>query len=93
MKKAALVVFAAHAALSFTAVADEAVPAKRTILQATPPATVAAKPGPVAVSKAVKLSDAELDKVTAGVTTIIFNPGHANVLIFHRNGLTCINCI
>jgi len=43
-------------------------------------------------SKAVKMTDAQLDKVTAGHTTIVFNPGNADVFIRHHSGLTCVNC-
>jgi hypothetical protein len=57
----------------------------------------AAKP---ASSKAVRMIDAELDRIVAGKATVvetgfntwIFNPGNASVGIIHKDGsFTCIN--
>jgi hypothetical protein len=64
------------------------------------PPLKAAQPIEQKVSGAVRLSDAELDKITAAKathetghgTTIVFNPGNANLLIRHKRGATCINC-
>lgn len=54
---------------------------------------------PAATSQAVKLSDAELDNVTAGsaiVSTAIFNAGNAEVLKFNEDPTFphahCVNC-
>jgi hypothetical protein len=48
-------------------------------------------------SSAVKLSDAELDQISAGQGAIsevvLFNPGKANVLKITGNHVTCINCL
>lgn len=87
MGKPILLAAVALATLPFGASAD-AVPAG----QSSGPPFSAAKASPQP-SRAVKLSDAELDKVTAGVTTIVFNPGRVNLFREHRRGLTCINCI
>jgi len=46
-------------------------------------------------SKAVVLSDAELDNITAGSATVgvaIFNAGNASVFQLGTNGIKCINC-
>jgi hypothetical protein len=45
------------------------------------------------VSKAVRLGDAELDKITAGFTFVLLdNPGHASKLKVTNGVLLCINC-
>jgi hypothetical protein len=49
----------------------------------------------VATSKAVKLTDAELDNVTAGsglVATGIFNPGNASIFRLTDSRIQCVNC-
>ena len=46
-------------------------------------------------SKAVALTDAELDNITAGSATVgvaIFNAGNASVFQMSANGFKCINC-
>lgn len=52
---------------------------------------------PAPKSQAVKLSDAELDNITAGsafVETVVFNPGNANVLRINEGytNVHCVNC-
>jgi len=51
----------------------------------------------VATSKAVKLTDAELDNVTAGSATVlmfVFNSGNASVFRpAEDGGFHCINCV
>jgi len=48
-------------------------------------------------SSAIKLSDAELDGITAGQgamsEVLLFNPGNANVDVKTGNHHTCINCV
>jgi hypothetical protein len=63
-------------------------------------AKAATKPAEKKASQAVRLSDAELDKVTAGTATVItdggltivLNPGNASVFKFNKNRIVCINC-
>ena len=80
------------AAISTVAQADNTAAQKAV---AVPPAN-AVKAVEQKATKAVRLSDAELDKITAGASdglTFIFNPGHANVgPKFNRRNIVCINC-
>ena len=50
-----------------------------------------------AASGAVSLSDAELDKITAGAVSfaqhLILNPGNADVFKVRANRILCINCL
>ena len=48
---------------------------------------------PASVSKAARMSDEELDKVTAGFNFVLNdNPGNANKLKVTNGVLLCINC-
>jgi hypothetical protein len=87
MKTLALVVAAALAASAGGVLAGE-----------NPATKAVAKPAGAA--KAVRMTDADLDRVVAGKVTIVetgfntwlVNPGKASVGIVHRNGsFTCIN--
>lgn len=58
----------------------------------TMPPSAATQPAaaPVQAFDAKKMTDADLDSVTAGV--FILNPGKHSVFIVHKNGsMTCIN--
>ncbi len=78
---------AASFAMSAVALAEDAVPKKQ-----------AAEPN---ASRAVQLSDAQLDAITAGEAVqavLVFNPGNAKVLKFKGDPLspthvTCVNCL
>ena len=58
------------------------------------------KSAPPKASKAIRLSDAELDKIVAGDAevlngggiTVVLNPGNAEILKFNKNHIVCINC-
>jgi hypothetical protein len=81
MKRSMVALAAAFAALSTSALADTA----------TAKAVQQTKP------TAVKLTDAQLDGITAGAgafsEAVIFNPGKAEVLKINRAHVTCINCV
>ena len=90
MKKSILLA-AVLAAASTVALADNTQTQKA---GAVPPLK-ATKPVEQKATKPVRLSDAELDKITAGAwdgLTFISNPGNANVLKFNRRNIVCINC-
>ena len=90
MKKSILLA-AVLAAVSSVAQADNTQTQKAVPV----PPLKATKPVEQKAIKAVRLSDAELDKITAGASdglTFIFNPGNANVLKFNRRNFVCINC-
>ncbi len=96
MRKSILLAALLGVAVSAVANAENSLAQKAV---AVPPVK-SAKPAPAA-SKAVRLSDAELDKITAGDATqvhtgngitIILNPGNANVFNRHTHGLVCVNC-
>src|SRR5690349_1854883 len=94
MKK--LILGAALAVLPLAAWSDNTWVQKET--SPTPKATPKAETQKA--SKAIRLTDAELDKITAGTAevinggglTIVLNPGNANVLKFNKNHIVCINC-
>lgn len=83
------------AAAPFAALSDNGLAQK-----VVAPAKDAPKPEQRQAAKAVRLSDAELDKVTAGSAThftgegftIVRNNGNASFLKFHKNLYHCINC-
>lgn len=81
MKRSMVVVAAVFAAMSTSALANDG----------------ATKAATQAQSAAVKLSDAELDGITAGSGAIsevvIVNRGAADVLVQSGNHVTCINCL
>jgi hypothetical protein len=93
MRKSILLAAVLGAAISTVANAENT-PAKKADT-AVPPVKAAL---PVA-SKAVRLSDAELDKVVAGKAdtltgdglTFVSNPGNASVLKFTHRNIICIN--
>ena len=90
MKKPILLA-AALAAVSTVAQADNT-PVQKAI--AVPPAK-AVKPIEKKTTQPVRLSDAELDKVTTNASdqlTFIFNPGRAEVMKINRRNFVCINC-
>jgi hypothetical protein len=78
-----VVVAAAFAAVSTSALAENG-------------ATEATNAAPQSKSAAVKLSDAELDRITAGTgamsEVVMFNPGKAEVQKMNHSHFTCINC-
>jgi hypothetical protein len=77
MKRSIVVLAAAFAAMSTSALAENTPPMK-------------AEP---MVSKSVQLSDAELDRITAGTTTLILsNSGNHSVFKANKNHNVCINC-
>lgn len=95
MKK--LILGAALAVIPVAAWSDNALAQK----EMQGPSKAAPKAVEKKASKAARLSDAELDKITAGDATqihtghgvtIILNPGNADVFDRHKHGLTCINC-
>ena len=96
MKRLILLAAATTVAASTAALADNT-PAQEKKVTAP---TVAPTVQPVQTSKAVRLSDAELEKITAAKathegghgTTVVFNPGHASFIVRHKRGSTCINC-
>ena len=90
---------AATLAVAPTAVLAGDLPAQ-TKNAAVAPAVNVQQSGARLASKAVRMSDAELEKVVAASATvdaghgitIVFNPGNADVLIRHKRGVTCVNC-
>jgi len=51
---------------------------------------------PAPTSKAVQMSDAELDQVTAGnasVVILLFVPGNASIFKISGDDILCINCL
>jgi hypothetical protein len=77
MKRSIMVLAAAFATMSISALAENNPPMK-------------AEP---MVSKSVQLSDVELDGITAGTTTLILvNPGNHSVFKENKNHNVCINC-
>jgi hypothetical protein len=63
-------------------------------------AKAATKPAEKKASQAVRLSDAELDKITAGAAVVdngagltwVFNAGNASMLKINNKRFVCINC-
>ncbi|MBI1943845.1 MAG: hypothetical protein HYS35_09280 [Betaproteobacteria bacterium] len=102
MSRAILLAAAVSAAVSTAALADNPLVQKE--ITAMPAKVV--KPLELKASKAVRLSDAELDDITAGVAThftgkgftVVLNPGRAvveNPQASHAqrvDGFRCINC-
>jgi hypothetical protein len=81
MKRSIVILAAALAALSTSALAEDAT----------------AHPVQQMTSGPVKLNDAQLDAITAGSEAVseivLFNRGKANVLQISDNHLTCVNCL
>jgi len=97
MKRTLLWAFAGFAVLSTAAFAQEPLGG----VQGAAPAPKIYKSATDKPSKAVRLSDAQLDKVTAGngaevistgFLTIVLNPGKAEVLMRNPHHILCINC-
>jgi hypothetical protein len=95
MKKLMLLAAAALAAVSTAALADGVSVRKDVDPAKSTPATMQ-------LSKAVRLSDAELDKISAAGATVIttgngvtaiLNAGHKDILKFLNKNILCINCI
>jgi hypothetical protein len=82
MKRSIVVLAAAFAAMSTSAFAENGAGAANIAQQSK--------------SSALKLSDAELDRITAGAGALtevfIFNRGEANVRQGNGHHLTCVNC-
>lgn len=97
MRNVILLVVAVSAAVSSVALAENTLVQRES---AAAQAVKAVKPVQQKASKAVRLSDAELDKISAGDAqvfnggglTLVFNPGNAQVLKFNKNHIVCINC-
>lgn len=97
MSKVILLAAAVSAAVSTAALADNTLVQKE--IAAVPPVK-AVKPVAQKASNAVRLSEVELDRITAGTAThftgggitVVFNPGHANVFKNLNKNIVCINC-
>lgn len=93
MRKSILFAAVLGAAISTVAMAEN------TPAQKADAAVLSVKTAKPIASKAVRLSDAELDKITAGTAdhltgdglTFVSNPGNANVLKFTHRNIICIN--
>lgn len=98
MRRVILLAAAVFAAVSSAAFADNTLVQKE--IAAVPPVK-AVKPVAQKASNAVRLSEVELDRITAGTAThvtgggitVVFNPGHASVLKFLNKNFVCINCV
>jgi hypothetical protein len=96
MRKSILVAAVLGVAISTVAKAENT-PAQKPV--AVPP--VKSMPAQQKASQAVRLSDAELDRITAGGAeviqgdglTIVLNPGNSNILKYNKNHIVCINCL
>jgi len=94
MNKLLITGFSALAVVSSAALAD------KTQKEQAQPVAKAEKKIDLKGSKAMRLTDAELDKVTAGDAqvsnggglTIVLNPGNADILKFNHHHIVCINC-
>ena len=97
MNRTLLCAFAGLAVFSAAAFAQEHLEVK----QGAVPAPKIEKAVADKSSKVVRLSDAQLDKITAGngaevistgLLTIVMNPGNADVLVRKPHHILCINC-